>query len=438
MRFFDFKYRITSTLALQFYQLTRVGSAVLSGILLAKSGLHTSLIGAWEMLLFLGTTFTFFWVNGLLQGMSQRYAVLDEGDRRVFIFNTFLVFSGLSLLLYLFLSLGETWLTPVLTGMEGLPYFQVFCLYMLLNLPSYPVEYIYLLREKPWAIVFWGIIGSLGHLAGLFLPIWMGFGLESGVWGLVAFSALKFVWTAVLVFRMGTARFDGAMIGRYLLFCMPLMFSNIIGNLILLFDNWLVGWHFKDAEIFAVYRYGAREFPLATALVTALGVSLAPILATDLSKGLAMSKDKSRRLMHLLFPLTMALMLSSSWFFPLVFNADFKESAALFNIYLLTLASRILLPASIVLAKGDSRSIFWVHVLELFLKIGTGFLFIEWWGLPGLAWSVVCSYWVEKIGLIWMLERKYQVRTAAWLDLRWYAVYVGLLLLVYGLNATFF
>jgi len=109
----------------------------------------------------------------------------------------------------------------------------------------------------------------------------------------------------------------------------------------------------------------------------------------------------------------------------------------LFNIYLLTLASRVLLPASIVLAKGDSRSIFWVSIVELCVKFVLGFVFLQTWGLPGLAFSVVLSFWVEKLGLIWVLEKRHGVKTGDWVDWKWYLGY-GLALGAVFLAVTLF
>ncbi len=401
----------------------RLGSAVLTGILLAKSGLPTAEIGAWEMLLYLGTTFTFFWVNGLLQGIAPVYSKLDETARKSFIFNQFLLFFGIATALFLLLFLGEQWIAPALTGLPEVPHFKLFALYLLLNLPTFPVEYFYLLKERPRSIVAWGAVTFGLHILALIVPIQMGFGLEGSITALVVLSGLKFVWTAGLALRFGRVGFDKKIILSYLIFCAPLMLSNVVSNLMLLFDNWLVGWHFGDPAVFAVYRYGAREFPLATALVGALGVAMIPLLTGSPAEGLEALKVKSRRLMHWLFPLTIILLCISKPLFPLVFNQDFAASAGLFNIYLLTLASRVLLPASIVLSKGDSRSIFWVSVAELCVKFVLGFVFIHFWGLPGLAFSVVLSYWVEKLGLIWILEQKHGVRTSDWLDWKWYLGY---------------
>jgi O-antigen/teichoic acid export membrane protein len=131
--------------------------------------------------------------------------------------------------------------------------------------------------------------------------------------------------------------------------------------------------------------------------------------------------------MHLLFPLTITLLFLSEPLFPVVFNPDFAASAPLFNIYLLITASRVLLPNAIVLAKGEPRAIFGVGMVELAVKIALGFLFIHWWGLAGVAWSAVLAFWVEKLGLIWFLEKKHDVRTRKWLDLQWYWGYLAAL-----------
>jgi len=63
-----------------------------------------------------------------------------------------------------------------------------------------------------------------------------------------------------------------------------------------------------------------------------------------------------------------------------------------------------------------------------------GFWFIQWWGLSGLAWSVVLSFWVEELGLMYLLERKHGVRTADWLAWKWYLGYVVILFLTFWIS----
>jgi O-antigen/teichoic acid export membrane protein len=360
---------LSTTRALQLFQVMRLGAVILTSILLAKSGLSIAGIGNYEMLLFIGTTLTFFWVNGLLQGMTPIYAGLGEKDRKSFIFNNFLVFCFISLVLFALMIWGERWVTPMLTGQAQIPYYRLFCLYLLLNLPTFPVEYYYLLDDKPRHIVGWGGVSFGLHVLALYLPVVSGFGLEGGFMALILLSGAKLLWTAGLVLRYGTGglRFD--LIRQYLVFSAPLTLNVMMGNLILLFDNWLVGWYYRDEAVFAVFRYGSREFPLATALATALGVAMIPRLSADMPAGLAELRVRTGRLMHLLFPLTILLLFVSRPLFPLVFNPGFAASAPLFNIYLLVTASRVLLPNAIVLAKGVPQVIFGVGVVELLVKV---------------------------------------------------------------------
>lgn len=426
---------LTITRALQLYQLFRIGSVIGASILLAKSGLRLADIGVYEALLYLGSTAAFFWANGLLQGIPPVYARLDEADRKAFIVNKFLVFGILALIICGTLWLGRQWVVPALTGLPEAPYLGWFCLYLFFNLATLPVEYLYMLREQAYALAAWGVVSFGLYMVVLFVPVYLGHGLGGGLMGLAALGALRFIWAAVLALRHGTVAFRPDLIGPYLRFSLPLVLNLLVGNLVLLFDNWLVGWYFRDEAVFAVFRYGSREFPLATALATALGTAMVARLATQPEAGMQELKSKTRRLFHLVFPLTIALLFLSKPLFPLVFNPAFAASAPLFNIYLLLTASRVLLPNAIVLAHGRPEAILSVGLLELLLKVTLGFLFIQWWGLAGVAWSAVAAFFLEKAGLIWYLEKRLGVRTQDWLDWRWYTGYVVLLGIAWAASA---
>ena len=144
------------TRSMQFYQLLRLGSVILTSMLLAKSGMGLAEIGNYEALLYLGTVAAFFWANGLLQGIPPVYARLTDEQRPAFFFNIFLVFLGMALVLSAALWLGRAWVVPAFTGLERAPHLGWFCLYLFFNLATLPVEHLYLLREKPLALAGWG------------------------------------------------------------------------------------------------------------------------------------------------------------------------------------------------------------------------------------------------------------------------------------------
>lgn len=416
---------------MQLYQVLRISAVIGTSILLAKSGLRTADIGAYEALLYIGTVAALFWANGLLQGIPPMFARLDEPGKKAFIFNVFLVFGAFALAVLAVLWIGQAWTVPVLTGLPAVPHFGWFCAYLFFNLSTLPVEYVYLLRDKPWALLGWGGVSFGLYVLAVFGPVYAGYGLAGGLMALAALGALRFLWAAGLVVRYGAPAFRPRLMESYLRFSFPLVLNLLVGNVVLLFDSWLVGWYFRDEAVFAVFRYGSREFPVATALATALGTAMVARLATHPVAGLEELKQKTRNLFHLVFPLTLALLFLSGPLFPRIFNPDFAASAPLFNIYLLLTASRVLLPNAIVLANGKPGAILAVGITELCVKVALGFLFIHWWGLPGVAWSAVAAFWVEKIGLIWYLEKRLGVRTADWLDVRWYGAYTVLLLLAW-------
>jgi O-antigen/teichoic acid export membrane protein len=362
--------------------------------------------------------------------MTPVYSKLDPADKPAFIFQNFLVFCGISILIFLLLTFAGGVLTPILTGLPEVPYFRLFSLFLLFNLPTFPVEYIYLLHKKPVFIAGWGMAAFGLQLVVVFLPVFLGYGLEASLTGLAALAFLKWLWTAATVWHFGALSWRPDLIRKYLHFAGPLILNVWVSNLVLMFDNWLVGWHYHDPAVFAVFRYGSRELPLAQALATALGVALIPRLAEDLAGGLADMKAMTRKLGHLLFPVAILLLLVSKPLFPLVFNPAFASSAPLFNIYLLITASRMLLPNSIILAMHRPRVILWVSLAEMLVKILLSLVFIYAWGLPGLAWSAVIAYWVEKGGLMWYLNRQ-GIAVRSYVDLKWYGGYVILMGLVY-------
>lgn len=394
---------------------------------MAQSAMPVEAIGVFEALGFLGAVLSIFWVNGLLQAITPIFSAIAPEKKSIFFFNAWLVFSVFALIVVLVLALGGPSLTRALTGLDNLPHISWFLVYIALHLPSFIIEYLYLLQHKPAKIVLWGLVSFILQIAAVAAPLWSGYGLEMCIKALALLGALKWLWTFWEMMLYSRPVLDFPLMRQYLRFAWPLAFNVFIGNLVLMFDQWLVGWWYRDEAVFAIFRFGAREFPLTQALATALGVALLPRLTQDLSGGLRDMKAMTRKLWLLLFPVTAALMLMSKPLFPFVFNPAFADSALLFNIYLLTTAGRVLLPNAIVLALGAPRVILGIGMLELALKVGLGFWFIACWGLPGLAFSAVAAFAVEKIGLMAYLHRVQGIRAEAWMDWRWYFVGVGVM-----------
>ena len=72
-------------------------------------------------------------------------------------------------------------------------------------------------------------------------------------------------------------------------------------------------------------RYGAKEFPFSLLLANALSIALISKLSNqnELEEGMTVLKEKSKRLMHVLFPVSILFLLTSKWFYPLVFSIKY-------------------------------------------------------------------------------------------------------------------
>ena len=430
--------KLTTTAALQINQILRQGSLVLISIVLAKSGLPTADIGIFESLLFIGTTVSFFWINALAQGTLAHYATASPIEKPQVKFNIFLVFNGLSLVILCILYFFKANILPFLTGQTTLPYFELYCVYLVLNLPPIALESLWTVEETPLSISLYSIISHALLPFTVALPLCFGYGLKSAIEGMILIAVIRYILLIINILHNKNFTVDIKIIRSFLLLCLPLMGYSFLGGFMGSFSSWIVTWFYKgDLHAFAVFRYGAREFPVSLALMTVLSNTLVPVLASNVDnpevfhKNLTLVKNKSLRLWHWLFPMSIVLMLTSKWLFKVVFNPDFAESASIFNIYLLLIIARALFPQSILLALKETKTLLWISIIETFSLILLSFLLIFPFHTEGVAWATVVAYLIEKIAIMWFLKRKYGLDWASYTDVLWYLGYGGLLVFSY-------
>ena len=93
-------------------------------------------------------------------------------------------------------------------------------------------------------------------------------------------------------------------------------------------------------------------------------------------------------------------MISSPYLFPLVYSEKFALSARVFNVYLLIISSRLLLPQVIILAKQHNYILVGSAILEVIINLGLSLYLVQDFGLEGIAFATVIAYLVNKIILI--------------------------------------
>jgi O-antigen/teichoic acid export membrane protein len=424
-------FEITNVRALQAFQILRQGAAILISILLAKSVLTSEEIGAFEMLTFIGTTVSFFWIAGLNQGILPFFPKLNATDQRPFIFNTFLLFCGISIFVFIMLFFLENNITQLLVGQNSLPYFKWYAIYLLFFMPSFLVDYIYLMNNKAKEILGFGVIVFSLQVLVVIVPLFLGKGLLGSIQGLVGLGIFRFLWLLKVVVNFGKPEWRGELMSNYLKLSIPLVLYALLSGFPTIFDSWVVGWFYNDKSTFAIFRYGARELPLTIALANALSMAMIPEISKKENNTFTDLKKKTLNLFHSLFPLSIILMLSSSWWFPKVFNPDFSASASVFNVFLLVIISRLIFPQTILIALGKTKMVLYISILETILNIILSVIFVQYFGLVGIAFGTFLAYLFEKVAIAFYLFFQHDISFSKYTPVGWYLFYSLLLTLSY-------
>lgn len=223
-----------------------------------------------------------------------------------------------------------------------------------------------------------------------------------------------------------------SIVSRWLTVSWPLIAYATVGALVTAFDPWFVNyWYEGDESIFATFRYGARELPLLAAITNGAMVVVLPRLTEDSSAGLDLLKDSSRRLFHWIFGGAILLMLTSPWWWTLVFTELFTESLPLFQAYLFVVVSRLLFPVPVLTAMGHTRLLMVFGLLELVINVVLSFILVPYFGLLGIIWATVIAYLVDKLCLMAYLKYRTGIPPGRYTDWRWFGGYVMGMALVY-------
>ena len=382
------------------------------------------------MLLYIGFTLSTFWVTGLMQGFLAHYPQLPEEERPAFLFNAYLLFLLSSSVVLALMLWGKAGVLLVLTGQPELPFYELFAVFLWLNVPSYLVENFYLVLQKPKAILHFGLFAFGLQVLAVLGPVFLGFGLLWSFYALLLLGFLKYAWLILLLVRWGAFKPDLKMAMYWASLSVPLILYSLMGSFNQSFDNWLVNFQYGgDEQAFAIFRYGARELPLALALTNAFGSAMLPEVAANLDGALSAIREKSLKLFHLLFPLSILLALTSKWVFPLVFNEDFSASVLIFNIFLLVMVSRLIFSRTILVGLNANRMIFYFSLLELAFNVALSFALAPFFGMAGIAIGTVAAHSLEKVLLCWYLYRKFGIGIGQYTNMRWYLAYSTVLIL---------
>lgn len=425
----NFSKYINNISSLQFFQLFRFGILFLISIIFTKTHLGIADIGIYETLLFISGVLSFFWLQGLIQSFLPLYKSRNKLDNKKSpdIFNAFLLTLFFSTAAFIFVLGFKNYIVNY-TGNTGItPYLNLFAFYILLSGPASLIEYIYLLRDKPGMIICYGVISFTAQLIFVALPVVFGKSLEWSIYGLVIISMIRVIWLFLLIHKYSVFQISFSFIKDHFSLGYPLILGALLSGSAQYIDDFLVS-HFFDSANFAIYRYGAKQFPLVVLLANAFSNAMVPVFASgELQSAMKQVKVRSARLMHILFPVTIILLLTSKWLYPVVFNVHFLPSANIFNILLLLIISYMIFPQTILIGLKKTKLILIASTLELILHIILSLVLLHYFEIAGIAVATVCAYVFEKILLMVFAWGFLKISPVRFIPLRQYLIYTFIL-----------
>jgi O-antigen/teichoic acid export membrane protein len=431
--------KITLTFALQASQITRQFGFILTSFLLAKSGLPISDIGVFETLLFIGTSLSYFWINGLIQSLLAFMPTVDSKEKNSVYFSISLIFISLSAFLFLILKLFPTFILTTLTASPTLLYYDLFSLYLLFNLAPFFLEGFWAVEKGPLSIIVFSSLSNLILPFAIAFPLWLKMDFKYSFYGLLLIALMRFIWLINVLIKNNNFTINYLQLNKFIKLSLPIMAYSLLNGFTMTFIFWIVGNYLMgNTAEFAVFRFGAREFPLVAALTTGFSNAFVPIISSKINKkgfytegSLFELKNKTTRLWHTLFPISIVLMLLSKQLFPIIFNPLFAKSADIFTIFLLLLISRALFPQTILLALKQTKTLLIISIIETISIVIISFLGIYFLKNEGVAWALVLGYLLEKILIIGVLKWRYSIDFQAYTNVSLYFIYSLLLISSY-------
>ncbi len=433
---------IDNVSGLQIFSLLRFIVFFIVSIVFTKSHLTPEDIGAWEMFMFIASFLSFFWVTGIIQSLlslynrNRSFRRLGENvsEKSPEFFNAFVLLFLFSLLIFIMGHLVKSNFSVY--GISGnAPYLNLLLLYLFLSGPVCLIEYIYLLRGKSYRILQYGLYTFIPQLIFILLPVLMGEGYYWSIYGLLIVTGARWVWLIIMLRRYAEWKISPAFMREHMKLGLPLIITTLISGSAQYIDGVIVSSYYDDPRMFAIFRYGAKEFPLVLLLANGLSSAMLPNFGTrsKMKDALKEIKYRSKRLMHALFPASIVMLFFARWLYPRLFTPDFIRSADIFMIYLLLVIPRMLFPHTIIIGRKRTRVTLWAALFELAFNIPLSLWLVKDYGAVGVALATFVVYLIGKVLLIAYLRIEMKIRPKEYIPLLTFAIYTAAIIIVFVL-----
>lgn len=422
---FKTKY-INNISSLQAFQIIRFASLLFINVILAKLKFPQKEIGNYEAILFTAGMVSFFWINGLIRSFLS--LMKPSEDKKSEFFTFFVTILTINIFIIINLTVVFFSFNLQLKGINSNYLFYSLIIFLFFQNPSYLIEYIYLVTKKVKNILYYGTISYFFQISIIFFTTFISKNINYTIIALIFSSFFRFCWLIVVLKKHANFQLNKPFFYKHIKNATPLILSTLISGSAQYIDGLIIMSKY-NAATFAVFRYGAKELPLTTLLANSFAMGILPEFNKyGVKETLRKIKNYTRKIMHVLFPLTIFLIMISKWLYPLIFNQDFAPSAVIFNIYLLLIISQLLFCQTIFNGLKKNKYIFYISIIELVINVTLSLIFIRFWGIEGVAYATVVAFICERLALMVILKQKFHIKLSHFLPIKLYSFYTIVLI----------
>lgn len=397
-------------------------------------------VGKFEMFMFIASALTFFWVTGINQSLLTLYnrnktyheTGINVKIKSPEIFNAFILLCFFSVILYLFGQIMKSNFSVFHISGDA-PYLNLLLLYVLLSSPVCLIEFIYLLNNRSYRIVQYGLYTYIPQLALILVPVLLGKDFIWSIYGLLLITLVRWIWLIVLLRRYSEIKLSLGFIKEHLYLGAPLILTTLISGSAQYIDGSIISAYYRDEATFAVFRFGAKEFQLVVMLSTGLSTAMLSEFSTreKMKESLPLIKQKSARLMHLLFPVSMIAMLLARPAYPILFSPEYSRGADIFVVYLLLVIPRLIFPQTIVIGRKRTNITLISAAITQLINIPLSLAMIPKYNVVGVALATVLVYILEKVFLILYVNYNMRIKPKEYIPAKIFFIYSVLISILF-------
>lgn len=367
--------------------------------------------------------FAFFWSYGFKNSYLSYFPTVDSETKKQFLSTLLTLYLGCAFVAALAVYIiGKNELIFSWDPAE-IGFVHLASIYLILNTPTILTEHSYILFEDSKRLIQYALLVFLLPIVVVICALIIEKSVYAIAVGFLVIALIKFLYLLLFPVRLYSGvGLKPTMIKPYLIFSLPLILQALLGNGVEFIDGYLVQ-RFFPVETFAIYRYGARELPFVVLFVGSVMTALLPKAVSQLPETLMVAKTETTKLMHVLYPISILLILISPFIFPFVYDESFKESAYLFNIYALIISSRILIPQLVMFGKHHNKGLATITFIELILNVSLSLFLMTYWGVRGIAVASVIAFFAAKAMVMIFNYVVYKIGPSAYIDLKFYLIY---------------